>query len=526
MRRAEISDRAPKSRPAALSGLLAAAFILAGAALGAQSAPAPAPAAQPAAGAQGASASGSGSGSSESEDDMFGSPETVTRTDNVSKEAQGQSDFLKYDQVKVGGSFTSKVGLTSAWASPWNGSGRFLPSTSDYVTPDIQGDVTIVAKPLTDFGVNMDFRTSWPFTVNNPNNNTVNVPNIATASLTSTGTGTIPNIAVWSLYSKFNWQDKVYFSAGLQPLSWGVSKGYFQPADDIFATSTTIDPANPGAERQGPISIKTTIPLGVTNNLYVYAGLPTTTGASGSTNVSMDPGDARIAVKGEYGFGNTELALGGYYSYNDHPRALLMGTTGTGSWNFFGEGILKYGSERYFLSDPIPSDPPAVTGAQQSGDFYFSGTIGGYYFDADSRVTIMLQYYYNGEGQTGVNAQDALDFYVGNPGKIDTINFGTHYAFASFSDTDLFSQALGADKLGASLIVISNLSDLSGYVIPSVSWKFFDYMSLQFGATFSFGQAGGEYITYGVGQPLNFAALPSTPGAALNLTLTVGSGIF
>jgi hypothetical protein len=510
MRRAEISDRAPKSRPAALSGLLAAAFVLAGAALGAQSAPAPAPAAQPAAGAQGASASGSGSGSSESEDDMFGSPETVTRTDNVSKEAQGQSDFLKYDQVKVGGSFTSKVGLTSAWASPWNGSGRFLPSTSDYVTPDIQGDVTIVAKPLTDFGVNMDFRTSWPFTVNNPNNNTVNVPNIATASLTSTGTGTIPNIAVWSLYSKFNWQDKVYFSAGLQPLSWGVSKGYFQPADDIFATSTTIDPANPGAERQGPISIKTTIPLGVTNNLYVYAGLPTTTGASGSTNVSMDPGDARIAVKGEYGFGNTELALGGYYSYNDHPRALLMGTTGTGSWNFFGEGILKYGSERYFLSDPIPSDPPAVTGAQQSGDFYFSGTIGGYYFDADSRVTIMLQYYYNGEGQTGVNAQDALDFYVGNPGKIDTINFGT----------------LGADKLGASLIVISNLSDLSGYVIPSVSWKFFDYMSLQFGATFSFGQAGGEYITYGVGQPLNFAALPSTPGAALNLTLTVGSGIF
>ena len=31
-------------------------------------------------------------------------PETVTQTDNVSKEAQGQSNFLKYDQVKVGGS--------------------------------------------------------------------------------------------------------------------------------------------------------------------------------------------------------------------------------------------------------------------------------------------------------------------------------------------------------------------------------------------------------------------------------------
>ena len=257
----------------------------------------------------------------------------------------------------------------------------------------------------------MDFRTSWPFTIPNANSTVPNSPNFSTASLASSGTGTIPNIAVWSLYSKFNWQDKVYFSAGLQPLSWGVSKGYFQPADNIFAASTTIDPMNTGAERQGPISIKTTIPLGVTNNFYFYAGLPTTTDANGATTVSMDPGDARFAAKAEYGFGNTELAVAGYYSPNDHPRALLMGTTGIGSWNLFGEGILKYGSERYFLSNNraavIPIyNPDGTAGAQQSGDFYFSGTAGGYYFDADSRVTIMLQYYYNGEGQTGVSAQD------------------------------------------------------------------------------------------------------------------------
>ena len=102
----------------------------------------------------------------------------------------------------------------------------------------------------------------------------------------------------------------------------------------------------------------------------------------------------------------------------------------------------------------------------------------------------------------------------------------THYAFASISDTDLFSQAFGADKLGASLIVITNLSDLSGFILPSISWQFFDYMSLQLGGTFNFGRAGGEYINYGVGQPLNFANLPTMPGAALSLTLTVGSGSF
>ena len=500
-------------------GLLAALFLLAGASLAAQDA-----------------ATQTASGSSTSEDDMFGSPETVTQSNNVSKEAQGQSEFLKYDQVKVGGSFTSKVGLTEAWASPWNGSEAFLPPTSNYITPDFQGDVKIVAKPLTDFGVNMDFRTSWPFTLSNINNINGALPNISTSSLASSGTGTIPNIAVWSLYSKFNWQDKVYFSAGLQPLSWGVAKGYFQPADNIFATSTAIDPTNTGAERQGPISIKTTIPLGVTNNFYIYAGLPTTTDANGSATVNMDPGQARLAVKGEYGFGNTELALAGYYAYADHPRALLMGTTGFGSWNFFGEGILKYGSERYFLSNNpaavIPIlNPNGTVGAQQSGDIYFSGTVGGYYFDSDSRVTIMLQYYYNGEGQTGVSAEQTYSYYLienagNNIDQFDKINIGTHYAFASISDTDLFSQTFGADKLGAALIVISNLSDLSGYIIPSLTWKFFDYVSLQFGATFSFGPAGSEYITYGVGQPLNFASLPNTPGVALSLTLTIGSGIF
>ncbi len=271
----------------------------------------------------------------------------------------------------------------------------------------------------------------------------------------------------------------------------------------------------------------------MTNNFYLYAGLPTTSAANGSTTVSMDPGDARFAAKGEYGFGNTELALAGYYSYNDHPRALFMGTTGIASWNLFGEGILKYGSERYFVSGttPGPTNLLGLTANQQSGDFYFSGTVGGYYFDADSRVTIMLQYYYNGEGQTGASAQQVYQYLVSelvnSVNRFDNINIGTHYAFASISDTDLFSKALGADKLGASLIIITNLSDLSGYVLPSVSWKFFDYMSLQLGATLNFGPAGAEYIAYGVGQLSSFSGgFPSTPGAALNLTLTVGTGTF
>jgi hypothetical protein len=473
----DITMRGAAAGSAARACLLAAALLLAGAASSAQDA-----------------------ASAASDDEMFGSEETVTQANNVSKEAAGQSDFLKYEQVKIGGSLTGKLGYTAAWPAAWDGSAEFFLPATYYVSPLLQGKVTLVAKPSTDFGVNMDFRTSWPFqsTFTDADNNSFSVP----------------NISVWSLYSKFNWRDQVYFSFGKQPLSWGVSKGYFQPADDIFALSATIDPTDTGAEREGPVSLKTTIPMGVTNNFYFFAGLPADSGGSSK----VDPADARYAVKGEFSFGNTELALGAYYAYNDHPRALVMATTGVGSWNFFGEGVLKYGSERYFVSGP-------ATAAQESGQFYFTGTAGGYYTNPDANLTLSLAYMFNGEAMDGVDYVDAFTYFLANPTQLDRSRFGAHYAFASVSRSDIFPSILGTDKLAATLIAIANLSDLSGYLMPSLTWSLFDYMSLQLGATFNFGPSGSEYIVYGVGAASGMS-VPDKPGASLNVTLTVGTGDF
>jgi hypothetical protein len=205
-----------------------------------------------------------------------------------------------------------------------------------------------------------------------------------------------------------------------------------------------------------------------------------------------------------------------------------MGTTGIGQFNIFGEAVLKYGSERYFIdkADKTMLNPLGLSGSQKKELFFFTGTVGGTYSNSDSGITVMGQYLFNGEGQTVVSAKEAYSYYVLHSKEADRIKLGSHYAFASISDSKLFKEVLGKDKLGASVIAIANLSDLSGYVMPSLSWTFFDYMKLKVGATFSFGESGDEYISYGVGQSFGTAGFPTTPGVAFTASLTIGTGSF
>ena len=65
------------------------------------------------------------------------------------------------------------------------------------------------------------------------------------------------------------------------------------------------------------------------------------------------------------------------------------------------------------------------------------GPLGGYYFDSDSRVTIMLQYYVQRRGPDGSLGQGSLSVLLHESisSQADSIKIGTHYAFASISDT-------------------------------------------------------------------------------------------
>ncbi len=440
----------------------------------------------------------------DSEEDLFGA-ETVTETKSDAA-ATPQKDFLKYDMVKVGGSASGSLGLTGTWLDPWNAGIDPLKPDSRRLTPSMSDSIKITAKPSEDFGVNMEFRASNPFASSSSvltgatyvaagTNPYTSLPYPASVKTTSTSL-TLPSIKVWSLYSKFSWKDVVFMSFGKQSLAWGVSQSFFQPANDIFALNV-VDFSNTGAEREGPIAFKAQYPLPLSMaNAYFYAGVPDTT--------TLDINDLRVAAKAEGNFGNTELAAAGYYAYSDHPRAILMGTTGNGTFNFFGEAVAKWGSERYFLSSPILA-------AQKADQLWFSGTAGGFYSNTDWNLTASAAYFYNGEGQSGVTAKEAYAYYYMHQSEIDRAKFGTHYAAASISFSELF-----VDQLSFMVYGVGNISDRSFIVAPSLTWKFFDYMKAKTGATLSFGPEGSEYTLMGGGKP----------SAAFSLSLDLGSGSF
>ncbi|MEI6876265.1 MAG: hypothetical protein WCL50_14180 [Spirochaetota bacterium] len=453
----------------------------------------------------GLAAQDTASGSTSADDEALFGAETVT--ESKPSDVAPQAEFLKYDQVKVGGSLTGNLGYTATWIDPWNSTPNPIKPDSRALQPALTGTVKISAKPSADFGVNMDFRSTWPFFTTKSfltsasyyADNTLTPVTVDPGITTKSDSLTTTNLNIWALYSKFSWRDALFFSFGKQPLAWGVSKSFFQPANDIFALAP-VDFADTSAEREGPIVFKAQYPLPLElSSLYFYAGVPDGT--------SLDLGDARIALKAETSFLNTELAAGGFYSWNDHPRALLMGTTGTGDFNFFGEAVGKWGSERYFLEKA----GPATVGAQKADQLWFSGTVGGYYTNTDNNIVVSLAYYYNGEGQTGVTAKEAYAYYYFKQSEIDRMKFGTHYAGFSFS-----KQKLLVDDLSFTVYGVGDLSDQSFLLAPSFTWLFFDYASAKLGAVLTFGPNGSEYTMMGGGKP----------SAAVNLTLTLGNGAF
>jgi hypothetical protein len=464
-----------------------------------------------------------------SEEDIFGQEETVATTTEQTQNAAPRDELLKTAMPWITGSFTGSVGVNGVWNDPWTQFDLFTPDSHGLTNSGTDLTVGFVARPDTDISITGTAKTSYPFTQD---------------IVTDTTTYTVPDFTIWALYSKFNWKDALFFTFGKQPVRWGTGY-FFSPADDIFA-QTEVDVDNPTAEREGPMALKVQYPIpNSMNNLYLFAVLPATGGAA-----ELLPENIALAAKAEFLFGNTEVAAAGYYQRQQRPRAVLMATTGFGDFNFFGEGLAAFPgteeearvTEEAVTWGTFPfsfsSDYSVV---DISADTIYCATAGAMYSNADWNFTAVGQYLYNGFGYADITLGDLLQALRdrgfsapdGEPalsysGLVSTLaglgRMGRHYGVLS-----LMWSSLWDTDLGFSVLAIANLSDGSGFVKPTLSFKCLNYVTLSGSASFTWGGDGAEYTD----EPGLLAAFAkgdfdyvTHPTMSLALSVSIGTKSF
>lgn len=390
------------------------------------------------------------------------------------------SSILKRDGVRIGGNFNSSANLQATWSNLWDGSSTLADPEDKKLSKALGATIFFDARPHEDFRVYGSVKTAWPF------------------SETDSLSIEVPNLSIFELFSDVAIDDRVFIRFGKSTVKWGV--GYFwSPADVVNLDSINIFDTE--AQREGPVNIRIHIPfLGTQNNMYLYSIFD-------QDDVDFDT--TALALRAEFLLGTYELGIGGYYRADTAERAMLTLTGPVGSFDIFGEAMISRGSAKTFISSIQTSSPWTIMPKPESdirNQVFFSASAGFLYSSSKDNLTVLGQYYYNGEGYSEAerellvsDAKIALAgaAFFGTESDVSRLGralsglilgSGRHYGGFSLSKSEVFHK-----KLSLSALIVANLSDLSGIVKPTATWKATDNLSLALSPTFIFGPDDGEY---------------------------------
>ncbi len=407
-------------------------------------------------------------------DDIFESGDIIQETEAGELEADGalEDEFLVSEGIEWGGSFTSSFESKWTWTPEY-------PAFSDLADPDTSSfEIDLGARLFFDARPDEDFRVFGKAEINYPFD--------------------ADSLSVTELFSDFNFKDTVFFRAGKHTIHWGV--GYFFSPADIL-NLTPIDPEDPEAEREGPVSIKTQMPVGL-HNLYTYII---------AEDISK-PEELSVAPKAEFVIGNLEAGIGAYYKQDYSPKGMLTLTFPVLDLDIFSEAVAGYGSDKSFVRETATA--PFVEVYEQEDIIFFSGTAGFRYTEYDLDLSFVCQYYYNGEGYKEpdiLRNNSSGIFQLINNGDLtnqDLYRPGRHYCSARV----MWSEILDSN-FSASVLWIGNLSDASGQVSPEISLELFEYAGLSLGMPVFYGDKGDEFT-------------PNGKSFSISLTASLGGGDF
>ena len=409
-----------------------------------------------------------------SEDSLFADGDGIDEVNEVSAKTDLSKGILFEDgSIKIGGNFTTSLETKTVLYSEEDKS--FGENLKDSVlTPTANANLIVDARPTQSLRMYTKFGIQYPYTVKGNLQN----ENFFDQTVTLNTQVTISDwFSLKELFTDFSIADTAFFRFGLHTVTWGTGY-FFSPVSDLINTSS-IDPENTSAQVDGSLNLRTQIVLPNTQNCLWFYVIPSTD-FKPETTADTYLRDTALAAKADLVFGNWEFGIGGFYKYQNAPKAMLTASGSLKNVSVFGEFVYRYGADSEWSTKKDDwSDKTNI----------FQATVGLSRYWKNPEITLFVQYYYNGNNKDmtrqyltyGHNVVASLRFgkILGNSDFTSTIfgmvNFGKEDLPPSLSAMlpQTYASLINTMTLSA-MINYSPLSTIKIGMGPYITWKSFD----------------------------------------------------
>lgn len=453
-----------------------------------------------------------------SDDDFFFEDDTIVELPETSNTSSTTSasiisgadlshgTLFENGSIKIGGRFTTSMGTSTTLWEPETKTnkdknfGDYLAETT--LTPTASALLSIDARPTQTLRMYTKFGLAYPFETTARSTATTKLEKRELFGMqienynTTVSTSVTDYLQLKELFTDFSIADRAFFRFGLHTVTWGTGY-FFSPISDIINTSS-IDPENVNEQVNGALNLRTQITFPDSQNclwLYVIPSTKTINSVSTATYAK----DTALAGKADLLFGNVEVGIGGYYKYQNSPKAILTATGSLKKMSLFAETLYQYGADTEWAKNTDWSNKTNIIQA----------TIGCSYIWKTPAITLAAQYYYDS------NDIDLMHQYVTHGHNLAAaLNFG---------------KIAGNSDLSATIFAMGNygkedLSEIYKQMISTlgISTSYLSTMTLSAMMTYSpistFSVSAGPYLTWE-----NFEKGPAT---AFKLNLSLGGGKF
>ena len=386
---------------------------------------------------------------------------------------------LEGNKLRIGGSLDSSLKLNCNWTEPYE------PKPDSTLKTTLNANLFFDARPVENLKIYGKFSFGFPFEKSLSGLAVLQkkqLPLLPNDIAVPIGVNGAVNISIRELYTDFSLKDIAFFRLGKHAVKWGT--GYFYSPADIINISR-IDPQDPEADKEGPLSLRTHIVIPRTqHNLWFYLLPPAESG--------FKTENTAVAAKAEFVFGNWEWGIGGRYRYEQAPKLIttLSGSI-AGKVAVFAEGVFAWGSDYIYYKNGDYN-----SGYTEKNKAFFQATAGASYSNAKTHTSVAAQYFYNGFGYRNTKEVQSIieagfaEAQKGNllhssvraAGNITSMgNIGQHYIACTLSQNKI-----GTEKLRAQLFQQFAVSELQGMSVLTFSWNPNRFIGFSIGPAFTY----------------------------------------